>query len=76
MSEIYKKALEEAVNTALSDLGDLSPEEIVEKLNEGEIPDEISIWSPFEYYDAANLLEVIDGFRAQFERFATELVKG
>jgi len=43
-------------------------------MNLGEMPDEIAVWSPFEYYDASNLLEVIEGFAAQFERFAGELL--
>lgn len=71
---LYDKALEEAVNTALSDLGGLTAEQIVERLDTGEIPEEVAVWSPFEYYDAENLLDVIDGFRAQFERFANDLL--
>jgi hypothetical protein len=73
---LYDKALEEAVNTALSDLGGLTPEEIVEHLEAGEIPEGVAVWSPFEYYNASNLLEVIEGFAAQFERFAGELLLG
>ena len=75
MSErtVEQLAWEEAVSTALSDLGDLTADEIIERLEAGEIPNGVIVWEPFEYYDARNLLEVIDGFRAQFERFAKDL---
>ena len=65
---------EEAVGTALSDFGGLTADEIIEKLEAGEIPDEVVVWEPFEYYNARNLLEVIDGFRAQFRRFSEEVL--
>lgn len=74
--KMYEIALEEAVNTALADLGGLDYDEIVGQLQEGNIPDEISMWEPFENYDASRLYEIIDGFRAQFERFGLELLAG
>lgn len=66
-------AWEEAVSTAISDLGGLTADEIVEHLEAGEIPNGVIVWEPFEYYSARNLLEIIDGFRAQFRRFAEEV---
>ena len=72
--DLDQLAWEEAVSTALSDLGDLTADEIIEKLEAGEIPEGVVVWEPFEYYGARNLLEVIDGFRAQFKRFSEEVV--
>lgn len=73
---IENKAQEEATNTILSDFGGLEWEEIIARLEDGEIPDEVSVWSVFEDYDAQNLLEIWDGFRAQFERYGKEIING
>lgn len=73
---IENKAQEEATNTILSDFGGLSWEEIIARLEKGDIPQEVSVWSVFEDYDARNLLEIWDGFRAQFERFGKEIMEG
>lgn len=73
---IENKAQEEATNTILSDFGGLEWEEIIARLEDGEIPDEVSVWSVFEDYDAQNLLEIWDGFRAQFERYGKEIISG
>lgn len=71
MSEnLNQLAWEEAVATALADLGGLTADEILEKLEEGEIPEEVAVWEPFEYYDASRLLDVISDFQGQFARFA------
>lgn len=70
---INELAQEEATNTILSDFGGLEWDEVIAQLEDGVIPDEVQVWSVFEDYDAQNLLEVWDGFRAQFERFAKEL---
>ena len=66
-------AWEEAVSTVVSDLGDLTADQIIEYLEAGEIPNGVIVWEPFEYYGARNLLEAIDGFHAQFKRFAEEV---
>jgi len=68
-TNIRKLAEEEALCTILSDGGGLEINDILESLSNGIIPEEVSVWQPFEYYDAKSLLEVFDGFRFQFEQF-------
>ena len=76
MSKMIEKiALEEAVNTVFTSTGELSVARLMNKLEKGDIPEETSLWIPFEHYDARSLLEVIEQFQAQFERFAKEVVK-
>lgn len=74
--DIQEMALMEAVETVLSDLGDLLPEEILNRLDDGEIPDEIVIWYPFEECDARTIADHIRTFARQFERFAERVREG
>lgn len=67
-TEIRQLAEQEAMETILADLGDLSVDEIVTAWEKGKMPDEIDLWQPFEYYDPNNALEVWSGFADQFER--------
>lgn len=67
-NEIKTLAEQEAMETILADLGGLSVEDIVTAWENGEMPDEIDLWQPFEYYDPSNALEVWGGFADQFER--------
>ena len=70
--QIREVAEQEAMETILSDLGGLSVDEIVEAWQNDKMPDEISLWQPFEYYDSNNALEVWGGFADQFERLMIE----
>lgn len=70
MNKIKEMALDEAVETMFSNLGNLTAGEILSKLEEGELPEEISVWYPFEDYDPKTLAKLVEGFASQFERFA------
>ena len=75
-NNIQEMALMEAVETVLSDLGDLLPEEILNRLDDGETPDEIVVWYPFEECDPETIADHIRTFARQFERFAEKVKEG
>lgn len=62
-----------AIDFYTSDLGGLTHEEFYEALSDGEIPDEVSIWSPFENSDAGDLLELIDNLANYLIHFSETL---
>jgi hypothetical protein len=68
-TNIRKLAEEEAMLTILSDGGGLTTEAILDSLFNGIIPEEVSVWQPFEHCDADALLQFWDGFKWQFEQF-------
>ena len=68
-TNIRKLAEEEALCTILSDGGGLEINDILESLSNGIIPEEVSVWQPFEHCDADALLQFWDGFKWQFEQF-------
>ena len=75
MKDLEQLAWDEAEATALADLGGLTTDEIIAQLEEGDIPEEVAVWEPFEYYDAHALLGVIDGFQSQFVRFTKSMLE-
>ena len=66
--QIRELAENEAMLTILSDIGDLTTDEIVEAWQNDKMPDEILVWEPFEYLDPKYLLERWHEFAGQFER--------
>ena len=67
-------AKEEAMATILSDFGDMKTDEILTKLSEGEVPDEILVWEVFEHYDAQSLLEVFNSFEMNYFNFGQRVL--
>lgn len=76
MNSLEEMALEEGVETLLSDLGGLTPQEIMASLREGDLPEGVSVWLPFEDYSPQILAHLIEGFASQFARFATRATEG
>ena len=73
---IEQLASDEAIATIVSyNKNDLTTEQILEAWQAGEEPDNLGIWEPFDGYTPANLLELFDGFKSQFARFANDLLK-
>jgi hypothetical protein len=61
-----------AIDFYVSDLGDNTYDEFWDSLCEYVIPEDVSIWSPFEHYDADDLIEAIDSLANQFLNFHEE----
>ena len=67
-------AKEEAMATILSDFGGMKTDEILTKLSEGEVPNEVLVWEVFEHYEAQNLLEVFNSFEMNYFDFGQRVL--
>ena len=61
-----------AIDFYVSDLGENTCDQFWDSLCNYKIPDDVSIWSPFEHYDADDLIEAIDSLANQFINFHEE----
>lgn len=71
--EIERMAENYALGTFLTEWDELSYDEIMEALDRDEIPEEVSVWLPFEGYDCADLMEFIENLRNDYINFADRL---
>lgn len=62
-----------ALGSVLSDSAELGYDEIMESLQNGEIPEDVIVWAPFEYEDTRALAERIEEFHDIFKAFAEDL---
>jgi hypothetical protein len=66
-------AMNYAVDFFVSDLGELTHSQFLDALQDDEIPEQVSIWSPFEKSDAGDLLILIDSLANMFIHFTDEV---
>ena len=48
---------------------------VIEMLNSGEFPDEVSVWQPFESYQPSDIAETIEDFEAVLSSFEKEVLE-
>ena len=66
-------AMNYAVDFFVSDLGELTHSQFLDALQDDEIPEQVSIWSPFENSDAGDLLILIDSLANTYITFVDDL---
>ena len=66
-------AMNYAVDFFISDLGELTHNKFLDALQDDEIPEQVSIWSPFENSDAGDLLILIDSLANTYITFIDDL---
>ena len=64
---------EYALGSILSDSAEMSYEDVMESLQNGEVPEDIIVWEPFEYEDPRALANRLEDFHDMFKTFAEEL---
>lgn len=64
-----------ALGAVLSDSNELDYDIILDSLNEGEIPEGVTVWYPFENEDTRNLVNLIEEYHDTFVVFADELAE-
>lgn len=64
---------EYALGSVLSDSAGLDYDVVVDSLRNGDMPDEVIVWQPFEYEDMRGLAERIEEYHDIFKTFAEEL---
>ena len=62
-----------ALGAVLADSNEHDYEELLESFENGECPDGVSIWAPFENYDYYELAQLIEEQHDIFKAFAEEL---
>jgi hypothetical protein len=66
-------AMNYAVDFFISDFGELTHSQLLDALQNDEIPEQVSIWSPFENSDAGDLLILIDSLANTYITFVDDL---
>ena len=64
-----------ALDTILTDSAELDYDYIISKLEEGEIPEDVIVWQPFESYDPKYLASILDDVREGYRCFAEDIIK-
>ena len=62
-----------ALGAVLSDSNEMDYNDILESLNEGKLPEGVSVWYPFENEDLLNLANLIEEYHDIFQAFIEEL---
>ena len=62
-----------ALGAVLSDSNEMDYNDILESLENGEIPEGVSIWAPFENYEYYELAQLIEEQHDIFQAFIEEL---
>ena len=62
-----------ALGAVLADSNEHNYDELLESLENGEVPEGVSIWSPFENYEYHELASLIEEQHDIFKCFAEEL---
>ena len=62
-----------ALGAVLSDSNEMDYNDILEALNEGKLPEGVSVWYPFENEDLLNLANLIEEYHDIFQAFIEEL---
>ena len=68
-------ATNHAIDIFVSDLGDNTYNQFYDSLCDGIIPEDVSIWSPFDYCEADDLLGNIENMALSFIAFHKEASK-
>lgn len=63
-----------AIHTLCADTGGYTYADLLDALDQGILPDGVSIWQPFEYHEPQMLAEVLENFHDTFTHFATNAV--
>ena len=71
-NNIYEKY---ALGAVLSDSNELDYGVVLDTLNEGELPEGVSVWYPFENEDTRSLANLIEEHHDIFKCFAEELAE-
>jgi hypothetical protein len=58
-----------AIDFVFADTADYSYDVIYDELSNGDIPEDCIVWEPFEHFDAASLLLVIDNLANDFIKY-------
>jgi hypothetical protein len=72
--EIERMAENYALGTFLTEWGELTYDEIMGSLDRDEIPEQVDIWQPFEWYSCENLIQFIENLRNDYLNFADRLI--
>lgn len=64
-----------ALGTILTDSAELDYDYIISKLEEGEIPEDVIVWEPFELYDPKYLASILEDVRDGYRCFAEDIIK-
>ena len=64
-----------ALGTILTDSAELDYDYIISKLEEGEIPEDVIVWQPFENYSPNVLASILDDVREGYRCFAEDIIK-
>ena len=64
-----------ALGTILTDSAELQYDYLISKLEEGEIPEGVIVWEPFENYPPQHLASVLDDVREAYRCFAEDIIK-
>lgn len=73
MMNINRLAENYALGFFLSEQGEVSYDELMEALSDNKVPDEVTIWQPFEDYSCDSLIYFIEGLRNDFLKFADSM---
>jgi len=65
-----------AVDLVISDLGNKTHSQFYDALCDETIPDDVSIWQPFENYSADDLLELVNDLSEHLIKFKNETKGG
>ena len=71
--DVERMAEDYALRTFLSAQGDTNYDELMEALNNNEVPDDIVIWEPFAGYSCDLLMFFIEGLRNEYLTFADKV---
>lgn len=63
-----------AIGITFADLGGLTYDAIMESLSDDIIPEECSVWAPFEWQDAKTLLETIENMEMVLEDYGKQVI--
>ncbi len=61
-----------AVDFITSDLGNITHKQFYDSLCDDIIPDDVSVWQPFEHYSADDLLELIENLSEHLIAFKSD----
>lgn len=71
--ETNRMAENYALGFFLSEIGNVTYDELMEAFSDNKVPDDVVIWEPFEDYSCDSLIYFIEGLRNDFLKFADGL---
>lgn len=72
-ADINRMAENYAMGFFLSEQGEVTYDELMEALDKNELPDDVTVWQPFEDYSCDSLIYFIEALRDDYLNFADRL---